>query len=259
MAASFRRSPKRPPPGGEKEIEENIVAGYGGTAGGDYHYLMMLAYEEGHYDEMLRYARERSAETKRQGYASVIDFANPLNGRYEVAWSLAKAGKNKDSERLMDELKNELKPGLPQRQRRHTYFTALCALERGEIVDAMEQFDKSMDILPPNHPPEYHYAVALYKSGRMAEAIAEFQRMTWWSPIDDLALSFIFSPMSTYWPIAAVKAHYWLGLAYEQQGKPDLAAKEYQTFLDTWKSADFTSPEMEDARVKLERLKHKKI
>jgi TolA-binding protein len=61
--------------------------------------------------------------------------------------------------------------------------------------------------------------------------------------------------MDIYWPIAAVKAHYWLGVAYQQQGKTDQAIKEYETFLDFWKNADFKSPEMQDARTRLAKLK----
>jgi len=112
-----------------------------------------------------------------------------------------------------------------------------------------------MKTFPPNPPPEYHYAVALLKSGHVAEAIAEYRRMTWWSQIDDLGLSSDFSPMNTYWPIAAVKAHYWLGVAYEQQGNRDKAIKEYETFLDIWKNADFKSPEMQEAKVRVAKLK----
>ena len=34
-----------------------------------------------------------------------------------------------------------------------------------------------------------------------------------------------------YWPISTVKAHYWLGVAYELQGKKQDGIKEYETFL----------------------------
>ena len=60
---------------------------------------------------------------------------------------------------------------------------------------------------------------------------------------------------AAYSPIASVKAHYWLGVAYEREGKSRDAIKEYETFLDIWKDADFKSPQMADARVRLGKLK----
>ncbi|MCI0597443.1 MAG: tetratricopeptide repeat protein, partial [candidate division Zixibacteria bacterium] len=84
---------------------------------------------------------------------------------------------------------------------------------------------------------------------------AEFERMTWWSPISTPTISLFFLPASGYWPIAAVKAHYWLGVAYEQQGNKAKAKEEYEKFLEIWKDADFNSSEMADAKQRLERLK----
>lgn len=56
------------------------------------------------------------------------------------------------------------------------------------------------------------------------------------------------------WPIAAVKAHYWLGVAYEELGEKQKAYREYETFLEIWKNADFESIELKDARARLTRL-----
>ena len=60
--------------------------------------------------------------------------------------------------------------------------------------------------------------------------------------------------MAEYWLIANAKAHYWLGIAYEQQGQKDQAIKEYEKFLDIWKDADFTSVELANAKIKLAQL-----
>jgi len=65
----------------------------------------------------------------------------------------------------------------------------------------------------------------------------------------------LFSPMYNYWPIAAVKAHYWLGVTYQQQGNTDQAVKEYDAFLDIWKNTDFRSSEMQDALTRLSKLR----
>jgi len=59
------------------------------------------------------------------------------------------------------------------------------------------------------------------------------------------------------WPVPQVKAHYWLGVAYEKQGDKNKALAEYKKFLDIWKDADFNSPEMKDAKVRVAKLEGK--
>lgn len=55
-------------------------------------------------------------------------------------------------------------------------------------------------------------------------------------------------------PHDGVRCFYWLGLAYEQSGWKDKAAKQYQTFLDIWKNADPGIPEIDDAKARLSKL-----
>ena len=103
--------------------------------------------------------------------------------------------------------------------------------------------------------PQYFYAVTLLKTGNNEDAIKEFTRMTWWTPVSPRNPSNLdFLPSFFYWPIAMVKAHYWLGVAYEQQGDREKAMKEYQTFLNIWKAVDFDSPERMDAKDRLSKL-----
>ena len=56
------------------------------------------------------------------------------------------------------------------------------------------------------------------------------------------------------WPIPSVTSHYWLGVAYEKQGKIEKAIQEYSRFLSTWKNADFDSPKLKDAAVRIGNL-----
>ena len=53
----------------------------------------------------------------------------------------------------------------------------------------------------------------------------------------------------------AVKAHYWLGLAYEKSGWDKKAIAQYEIFVDIWKDADEGIMELEDAGIRLARLK----
>jgi tetratricopeptide (TPR) repeat protein len=52
-----------------------------------------------------------------------------------------------------------------------------------------------------------------------------------------------------------VKAHYQLGVAYEAVGQHNEAIEQYELFLDIWKSADPGIDEVEDALIRLSRLK----
>jgi len=54
-----------------------------------------------------------------------------------------------------------------------------------------------------------------------------------------------------------VKAHYYLGQAYERSGWTDKAIEQYETFLDIWKDADKGIEEMGEAGERLRALKMK--
>ena len=45
-----------------------------------------------------------------------------------------------------------------------------------------------------------------------------------------------------------------LGKIYEQQGSPDKAMENYHKFLDLWKNAESSLPEVEDATKRLANL-----
>ncbi|UCB53290.1 MAG: tetratricopeptide repeat protein, partial [Candidatus Zixiibacteriota bacterium] len=56
-------------------------------------------------------------------------------------------------------------------------------------------------------------------------------------------------------PIWSVKAHYYLGLAYERLGRTQDAVGQYEEFLECWKEADPGIAEVEDAKEKLKELR----
>lgn len=210
----------------------------------EYAILVSLAYELGDYAAMVRFARDLNARP-------------PVNAKDVVAWALLKNGGDEEAARLLAEFRAEQMPGLIQGDAEYEYYAGLCAFERGEFNAALAQFEKSFSRLPPIHAPDYYVAVAFLKCGRIPEAIKEFHRLTWWSfgAFGPVHIETDFLATKRSWAIAAVKAHYWLGIGYEQQGRRDEAAKEYETFLDQWKDADFTSPEMKDARARLANMK----
>ena len=135
------------------------------------------------------------------------------------------------------------------------YSSALISYEEGKIEPALEKFREVKLALPPNHEPNIFYGVTLLKTEQISEAIAEFQRLVYWPGYNDAYVADDIPGARYYWPIQAVKAHYWLGVAYEKQGEKDKALKEYRKFLEIWKDADFESPEINAAKshiVKLE-------
>jgi len=82
------------------------------------------------------------------------------------------------------------------------------------------------------------------ESGRLAESVEKFERAL-----------LRYSRSRALDAIASVKAHYYLGQAYERSGWTEKAIEQYETFLDIWKDADEGIEEIEDARERVERLR----
>ncbi len=180
---------------------------------------------------------------------------SPGAGKDLLALALYRHGDAAGSTKLLEELGRDVEQkGLIGLRCRYEYAEALVAMDEGKFEQAVEHFKRGFEALVPNHAPQIAYGIALFKAGRVDEAVEELSHVTRWVPNSNLMMSLSFLPESAEWPIATVKAHYWLGVAYEQQGRKADAAREYRTFLDTWKDADFPSPQIRDARSRLARL-----
>ncbi len=210
--------------------------------------LALVAYGANDYPAMLDYAQKCSVELQK-------DESNKFYRRDLLAWAWMKNGDPEKAYQIMEELQNDVREGLPGWQARTDFAMALLAYEQGKYDLAVEQFRKAFRPLFPRHAPQFHYAVSLLKTGNLTKAIDELQRITWWSPISYPAISLPLLPTAAYWPIAAVKAHYWLGVAYEQQGQKDKAIKEYEKLLDIWKDADKDLGDLLDTKSRLAKLK----
>jgi len=92
----------------------------------------------------------------------------------------------------------------------------------------------------------FFLAKACMESDRLGEAVAELEKAL--SRYDDIRATFA---------IWAVKAHYLLGLAYENSSWNKKAIEKYAEFLEIWKDADPGIPEVEDAKQRLAQLKSK--
>ena len=129
----------------------------------------------------------------------------------------------------------------------YNYWYAIGGIEfsKGNLEASLTNFEKAARDVP-YFRVHYRLAEAYLKAGRLGEAVAEFEK----------ALS-RYDEVRAFFPIWAVKAYYLLGLAYEKSGWNKKAIEKYEEFLEIWKDADPGIPEVEDAKVRLQKLRAK--
>ena len=209
--------------------------------------LIHLYYETGQFSRMLQLAKESTEDWKKI-------FPHDHYGRSLLVWALVKNNRLAEAEKIIADLENKNAENYPWVSIYGLYASAVLSYEKGDYEIAREKFDKTFSKLKPRHEPNIFQAVCLLKTGRIREAKAKFDIIKNW-PMTDLSYQVLFVPGDRFYGyINNVKAHYWLGIAYEKLGEKDKAKSEYKTFLDTWKDADFNSPELGDAKIRLANL-----
>jgi len=112
--------------------------------------------------------------------------------------------------------------------------SAVACFERGsEGGEGGKSFDR-----------QFPLAVAYVEAERYNDASLLLERLTRRFS-EDRALT----------PVWAVKSYYLLGVAYQESGRPDKAAEQYELFLGIWKDADPDIESVRDARQRLAQLK----
>jgi len=213
----------------------------------DYLCLVYLSYGLGDFPAMLSYARKFSAWQKK-------DPSNRFYGRHFLAWAELKNGNRRGAERIMEELKRDVYGQQPSWQTIYDYSQGLLAFEEGNFAAACDYFKAALAKQLPNRSPQFPYAVSLLQSGRPTQGIHEMERVSWWTPISTPVISLNYLPLAEFWPVTSARAHYWLGMGFEQTGNPERARAEYRKFLQIWKSGDIDTPELKDARARLGKL-----
>ncbi len=216
--------------------------------GGIYNILIVVSREIGDRAAMLGYAQDLA-----QLLAHRPD--DIVRGRDFLIWALAANGDIATAVKTASDLQRDVAQTGVFNTCTGDYSAALMEYEQGKFDLAVAQFAKAFQHLPPNRSPQLLYGVSLLKTGHVREAISEFQRLSNWVPISYPWITLQFLPTSTMLPTASVKVHYWLGVAYEQMGEKARAVAEYERFLDTWKDADFKSPELLDAKARVAKLR----
>jgi serine/threonine protein kinase/Flp pilus assembly protein TadD len=214
----------------------------------DYLRLLLNAYELGDYPAMVGYAKSRSDQLRKN--AGDIAY-----GRDALAWAYLKAGNVTQYKKVLEDLKGVVAMQIPRIQAGKSHTWALFSFEEGNYRAAADQYREALRIFRVKIQPQLFFAQSLLNSGQVEEAVREFRRVADWIPSGYIDQARDLLPTSSYGAVASVKAHYWLGVAYEKEGKNGDAVKEYGRFLEIWKDADFKSKEMDDAKARLAKLK----
>jgi serine/threonine protein kinase/predicted Zn-dependent protease len=153
------------------------------------------------------------------------------------------------AQRTADELRAMIEKGLFKKAiRYHHHLMGLLEFERKRYSEAIKYFDSALALEsygPLNKNAEILDSLALahHQAGNLEKAAETYNRIA--------ALT---TGRLGYGDVYA-KSYYMLGKINEQKGEKARAIENYQKFLDLWKDADASLPEVEDARKRLEGLK----
>ncbi len=173
------------------------------------------------------------------------DSTHQSYGRSLYIKLLAGRGQITKAKKIAHSMKKGAKKEDPQQM--IYYWEGIGFIERaqGNYNGALANFEKATKYGLDFHP-HYTLGQAYLEVNRLAEAVAEFEKILSRYSWDRLASGTL-----------AVKAYYLLGLAYEKSGWNNKAIENYQEFLDIWKNADPGITEVEDAKQRLAILKKK--
>jgi len=168
--------------------------------------------------------------------------------RFQLQYYVLLLAENKDfekAEQVTEALKKYIEEKDETMMWMYWYATGCIELSKGNLDASVADFEKLVEA-NPNFPNRFLLAKAYLASGRLAEAVAEFEKI----------LS-TYESNRAFNAIRAVKAYYLLGLAYEKSGWNKKAIEQYEEFLEIWKDADPGILEVEDAKERLAKLKGK--
>ena len=170
------------------------------------------------------------------------DFGKPSYARL-----LAENGDFENAEEVAEALREYYEENDPSQM--YDYWVAVGRIEwaRGNIEASVTNFEKAAKDVR-YFWVSYSLANSYLQSGRLGEAVTEFEKVL--TRYDEYRVFFV------NW---AVKAHYFLGLAYEKSGWNTKAIEQYEEFLHIWENADPGIEEIEDAEVRLAALRGRSV
>ena len=207
-------------------------------------------------------------ETSRRHHQNCLNYlrvADPLNKPFWTANTCyffglvdVKLGRIDSARSRLAEIKSLLPDITPAHK---NLILSIRDLLYGELLIAADSLEQAIAVCEKMNPFEmplfnfqeifvYNWSVykdilarAYQRNGDIDKAIAEYERLITFDP--NSKERFLIHP----------KYHYRLAKLYEEKGAAQKAIKEYEKFLDIWKDADDDSPELIDAKARLEKLK----
>jgi serine/threonine protein kinase len=160
-----------------------------------------------------------------------------------MAQLYAKTGNQNEADSIMKGLFNIVDTTNPEHLDYYWFVLGDYNFSLHNFDSAVFYFEKTNQIIPAFND-QIMIARSYFEIGRLGDAVAMFEKT-----INRYEFNRILHL------ILSVKAHYWLGLAYEQSGWNDKAIEQYEIFLDIWKNADEGLKSVEDAKERLAKLK----
>lgn len=166
------------------------------------------------------------------------------NGLHLYYWLMARNGNIQKANRELNQLKDTISDSS---NLLYQYYLAKGEVDMagGDIGEAIKSLEKAESI-SPILPVDYMLGQAYLKAGYFEKAIEIFEKRT-----------SIYESYSVCRGTWSVKMHYFLGLAYEADGRLNDAKAQYERFLNIWENADTGIAEIEDARIRLNRLNNR--
>ncbi len=223
----------------------------------NYNMAMWIYLEKGEYD-LGRKAQENMLDRLKDESGNLSPYWAARSLYYQGLLDLREANIESAKSRL-----KAMSEYLPRIERNKERVLHRITLLNAEILLAEEKFEEAVDLCEKEllkHKTgwnnNFNFNIPIYadnndvlarayqETGKLDKAIAEYERIMT-IDLDDPDDRFPIPP----------RYHYRIALLYEQKGWSGKAIEHYETFLEFWKSADASFPEVEDARKRLAGLK----
>lgn len=198
----------------------------------------MIYEQRGHLDAALR-----EIELTKLDYPKLFDPYSKLFSTVNYARLLALNKRFGEAERVAEDLRKQMGGNMTVMT---DYWWTMGNIEmaKGNWESAVTDLERAIHHSDSEFVCRASLGFAYLQAGQASEAI----------PLLERALS-NYMYQRTLFPVQAVKAYYYLGMAYEQTGRNEDAIKQYEEFLDIWKDADPGIKEIDDAKARLAKLK----
>jgi tetratricopeptide (TPR) repeat protein len=166
--------------------------------------------------------------------------------RAYLAAKLAESGDQNGADSLMNDITAATRESGHADSSDYLLASALTALKLRKYDTAAVYWEKVIKPSPYHSPSLKLLGMSYIGAGQLGNAVPTLEK----------AVN-IYDGSRTGCPGLGVLSYYLLGKAYEASGWTDKAITQYETFLEIWKDADPGIAEVEDARMRLARLRDK--